>query len=120
MVAAPAMGIRVLEISDGQQRAPFFEHSYDDRVCCPHLFSFKGREHRVRPDFAIDVKMAGGIDAAGLVEVVTLTRVEVVCTVRGSGVDRARALIGSDIGGEHAKDAALEEGMFEGGVLERA
>ena len=35
-------------------------------------------------------------------------------------MDGAGALVGGDVGGEHAEDAALEERMLEGGVLELA
>src|ERR1700687_1238940 len=66
------------------------------------------------------MKMTGGVDAAGLVEVITLPGVEVVGAVRGSGVDGPGALIGGDVGGEHAEDAAVEERMLEGGVLDLA
>ena len=66
------------------------------------------------------MEMTGGINAAGLVEVIALTGVEVVCSVRGCGVDGSRALIGSDVGGEDSEDIALKERMLEGGVLERA
>ena len=63
--------------------------------------------------------MPGGIDAAGRVEAVALAGVEVVCAVRGRGVDRAGAGVGGDVGGQHAQNAALEERMLEGDALER-
>jgi hypothetical protein len=114
------MGIGVLKIGDGEQGALFFKHGDDDRVGGPDLLSLKGRECGVGPRGGIDVEMAGGIDAAGLVKVVSLAGVEVVGAVGGSGVDCSGALIGSDVGGENAEDGALEEGVFEGGVFERA
>ena len=62
--------------------------------------------------------MTGGIDAAGLVEIVALAGVEVVCAVGRRGVDGAGTRVGSDVGGQNAEDAALEERVLEGGALE--
>ena len=64
--------------------------------------------------------MTRGVDAAGLVEIVALAGVEIVGAVGGCGVDCAGALVGGDVGGENAEDAALEERVLEGGVLELA
>jgi hypothetical protein len=72
------------------------------------------------PRFGIDVDAARCIDAAGGVEAVALAGVEVVRSVGGRGVDGAGALVGSDVGGQHAEDAAVEERVLECGALEQA
>ena len=96
------------------------KHGDDDGVGGPDGLAFEGRGSGVGPCIGIDMEMAGGVDAAGLVEVVTLAGVEVVCAMGGSGVDCAGALVGGDVGGEDAEDAAIEEGVLVGGVFELA
>ena len=118
VVAAPAVRVGVFEIGDGEQGTVLLEHGDDDGIGGPDFFAFEGRERSMRPRCGIDMEVPGSIDAAGLVEVIALTGVEVVCAMRGRGVDRAGALVGGDVGGEDAEDAALEERVLEGGVLE--
>ena len=43
----------------------------------------------MRPRCWIDMEVPGSINAAGLVEVIALTGIEVVCSMRGCGVDRS-------------------------------
>ena len=40
--------------------------------------------------------------------------------MRRGGMDRAGALVGGDVGCQHAENAAVEKGMLEGGALQHA
>ena len=118
MMAAPAVRVGVLQGGGGQQGAVLLEHGDDDGVGGPDGFAFKGGRDSEVPGAFIDVDTAAGIDAAGGVEAVALAGVEVVGAMGGSGVDGARALVGGDVGGQNAEDAAVEERVLEGGAFE--
>ena len=118
MMAAPAVRVGVLQGGGGQQGAVLLEHGDDDGVGGPDGFAFKGGRDSEVPSAFIDVDTATGIDAAGGVEAVALAGVEVVGAMGGSGVDGARALVGGDVGGQNAEDAAVEERVLEGGAFE--
>src|SRR6476469_2831617 len=74
----------------------------------------------MRPGIGINVQVPGRINATGLIEAVTLAGVEVVGAMRGSSVHGSRSLIGGDVGSKQTEDAAFEERVFEGSVLEVA
>ena len=118
VVAAPAMGVGVLQVGGGQQRAALLKHGDDDGIGGPDLHALKGGRSGMGPGVGIDMDVAGGIDAAGGVEAVALAGVEVVCAVGGSGVDGAGAGVGGDVGGQDAEDAAVEKRMLEGDAVE--
>src|SRR5208283_5299476 len=101
---APAVRIGVLELRAAQERAAFLEHGENDGIRLPYIQSVEcGGTGRV-PRGGIDVNVPAGVDAAGEIEAVTLAGIEVVCAVRGCGVDGACAGVGSDVGGEDAED----------------
>ena len=118
VVAAPAVRVGVLEAGGAEERALLFEQFDDDRVGLQDgLQIFVGQ----RWPSAVTLGVAAGgrrHRRTGLREAVALAGVEVVDAVGGRGVDGAGALLGGDVVGEDAEDAAVEEGMLEGGAFE--
>ena len=108
----------MLQLAAAEQRAALFEHGDDDGIRLPHVQAVEGGRRGKGPGGGIDVNVAAGVDAAGGVEAVALAGVEVVGAVGGRGVDGAGAGVGGDVGGQHAQDAALQEGMLEGDAVE--
>src|ERR1019366_9503421 len=107
LVAAPAVRVRVLKIGTGQQRAGLFEHGDDDGIGVPDLLALEGGRSGMVPGARVDVDVARGVHAAGGVEAVALAGVEVVRAVGGGRVHGSGALVGGDVGGQHAEDAAI-------------
>ena len=70
----------------------------------------------VRPSYSGQSveQVAGAVDVARLVNAVRDSGVEVVGTMRGSGMNRTGALIHGHIIGQHAEDLAIEKRMREG------
>src|ERR1700722_9086578 len=116
-MAAPTMGVGVLEFGGGEECAFFFE-KLDD-----HGVGFEDREALV--GLGLAAAEAVGVHLAACVvnvlnfgQVVALAGGEVVDAVGGGGVDGAGALVGGDVGGVGAEDGAVEEGMLEGGAVQ--
>ncbi len=91
IVAAPAVRIGVLQVRVASSARCSSSMATMMGFACQTVLPSKGGRAAQRPGVGVDMEAPGGIDAAGLVEVVTLAGVEVVCAVRGSGVDRAGA-----------------------------
>ncbi len=60
------------------------------------------------------------VDVLDRGDLVALAGVEVVYSVGGGGVDGSSALVSRDVGGGHAEDGAVEEGVLEGCAFELA
>ena len=72
------------------------------------------------PGLRVHGDAAHGVHAAGGVKAVALAGVEVVRAVCRGGVDRAGALVGGDVSGQHAENAAIKKRMLECGALQHA
>ena len=117
VVAAPAVGVGVLEVGGGEERAFFFEQLDDDGVGFEDGEAFVGLGLVAAE--ALGVHLAAGVvDILDFGQVVALAGGEVVDAVGGCGVDGAGALVGGDVGGVGAEDGAVEEGVLEGGAVE--
>ena len=109
IVAAPAMRVGVLDVLAAKQHASRFEELND---------RFVGFENSQAVILGQSVKqVAGAVDVARLVDAVLDSGVEVVGAVRGSGMNRAGALVHGHIVGQHAEDLAIEKRMGEGYTL---
>ena len=117
-VAAPAVGVGVLHVGDGEERAAFFEQLDDDGVGLEDGEAFVGLGLASAEALGADLA-AGVVYILDFGEVVTLAGGEVVDAVGGGGVDGSGAGVVGDVGGVGAENRAVEEGMLEGGAVER-
>ena len=118
VVAAPAVGVGVLEGGGAEECAFFFEKLDDDGVGFEDGEVFVGLGDVASAEAAGVALAAGVVDVLDLGEVVALAGVEVVDAVGGCGVDGSGALVGGDVVGGDTEDAAVEEWVLEGGAFE--
>ncbi len=117
VVAAPAVGIAVVEAGLSGERAVILEKLDDERVGVPDGFAQQLFGKRAGDSFGLK-ETAGGIDGAVDGETVALADDEVLLTVAGGGVDCASSLLQGDVIAEEAEGVAVEKGVAEDGAIE--
>ena len=118
VVAAPAVGVGVLHVGDGEQRAFFFQQFDDDGVGLEDGEAFVGLGLDAAEALRVHL-VAGVVDVLDFGQVVALARGEVVDAVGGRGVDGSGALVGGDVIGDDTANLAFEERVLEGCAFER-
>ena len=112
VVAAPAVGVGVVEVGLAHEGAAGADEIDDDGVGLEDL------EALVAELGGGVAEAAGGVDVAELGEAVAGAGEKVVGAVRGGGVDGTGTLLGGDVVGVDAQDEAVEEGVLEGDAVE--
>ena len=117
LVTAPAVGITVLDVLGGQQRAARAQKLSDDRVRFPNGLADQLFGKATLSAFGVK-KAAGFVHRAINRDSVLTADLEIFMAVAGCCVDGASALLQRDVLGQNAERVTLEEWMAEYRVLE--
>ena len=105
VVAAPAVGIAVVNVGPAEERAARGDQVDDRLIGLENSLAVVLREAIVQASVVIDV--------TGLVESIPRAGVKVVSAVGRGGVDGASSLVGRDVLGENAEDGAIQKRMLK-------
>ena len=105
VVAAPAVGVAVVNVGPAEERAARGDQVDDRLIGLENSLAVVLREAIVQASVVIDV--------TGLVESIPRAGVKVVSAVGRGGVDGASSLVGRDVLGENAEDGAIQKRMLK-------